>query len=165
MDDNMANEHLNDHLYYLMIELFNNDYLDEDNQLLSIRKPRETHETLQRLDIQQKQKTIEEKKAEARCLRIKQAQITQYSIEPTFTIPDSVKLVLKENQPTTQTTAITIEDETDNRDAELEIHINDTEQSAIEEEITADPEEKPLSNRAKKKMKWIANIGKIRQHE
>jgi len=139
--------------------------LDEDNQNLQIRKPPETHEALQRLDLQRETKTIEEKKREAKCLRMRKAQITQYSLEPTFIIPDSVKLVLKESQPTTQTTAITIENETDNRDAELEIHINDTEQSAIEEEITADPEEKPLSNRAKKKMKWIANIGKIRKHE
>lgn len=165
MNDHMARDNLNDHLYYLMTELFGDDYLEEDNQQLQIKRSNETHETLQRLDIQRPTKTIEERKKEAECLRMRKAQITQYSLEPTLIIPDTVKLVRKENQPATQVVTTTSEDETDHRDTGLEIHLDDTEQSAIEETISVDAKEKPLSNRAKKKRKWVANIGKIRKQE
>jgi len=165
MDDNMARDYLNDHLYYLMTELFGDNYLEEDNQQLQIKKPHETHEAVQRLDIQRTTKTIEEKKEEAKCLRMRKAEITQYSLEPTYIIPDTVKLVLRESKPVTQVVTNTSEDETDHRDAGLEIYLDKTEQSAIGEASSVDVEEKPLSNRAKKKRKWVANIGKIKKHE
>ncbi|CAI6375836.1 unnamed protein product [Macrosiphum euphorbiae] len=92
-------------------------------------------------------------------------QITRYSLEPTFVIPDSVKLVLKENQQVTPATETTFNNETDNREPEIEIHIDTIEQSAIEEEVSTTLEEKPISNRAKKKKKWVANIGKSSKTE
>jgi len=73
MDDNMARKYLNNHLYYLMADLFRHDYLDEDNKKLQIRKPPETQEAIQRLDVQRSAKTVEEIKMETRCLRMRKA--------------------------------------------------------------------------------------------
>ena len=66
-------------------------------------------------------------------------------------------------QPSTQAAMQTLEEETHNE--ELQIHIDNTEQQAIEKEIPAEAEEKPLSKRARKKMKWVENIGKNRRNE
>jgi len=138
-----------------MIEIFGDDYLKQDNEILQIEEPSEIHETIQRLSTSSKLKTMEERKEEARCMRLRQAQITQYSLEPTYVILDTVKLIPKEEQPIENT----------NTDMELEIHLNEEERTTIEAEIIITKEDKPLSNRAKKRKEWVKNIGKIRNSE
>jgi len=144
-----------------MNELFGDDYLEEDNEMLQISKSSEKHEAIQQLDVTRKTKTIEERKKEAKCIRKRQAQITHYSLEPTYIIPNTIKLIPKEEQPI----APTIESVIGSSVIEIEIQLDEEEQSIIEEEIVTTNEDRQLSNRAKKRKKWVENIGKIRNPE
>jgi len=76
-------------LYHLTLDLFGTDYLDEDNNLLQTKRPPETNETIQRISIEQPGKTLEERKMEARCIRMREAQVTRYVLKPTFVLPDT----------------------------------------------------------------------------
>jgi len=80
-----------------MSNLFGTDYLEEDNNLLQIQTP-ETRETIQQIILKRPTKTIEEIKEEARCIRMREAQITRYAMEPTFDLHTTIRLVPKEEK-------------------------------------------------------------------
>lgn len=123
---------------------------------------------VQRLEISQIPKTRQQLKEEAQYERRRCAQRTRYSLEPGFTMPDTIQLVPVqetsddcEDLPTINETSISVSTgEKTIEVPEIEITLNPVEQRKIEEDESDLPEEQIVSNRARKKRLWLSKLQK-----
>ncbi|CAI6375779.1 unnamed protein product [Macrosiphum euphorbiae] len=163
------------------MRLFGPCYLEED--LSEIQNPSKTNikevtkvqYRVQNIHISQQPKTNQQLKIEAQYERRRCAQRTQYNLEPTFTMPDTIQLVPirevpgeQENSPVMTTpesaTAIaekTIEDQQE--EPELEVILNPIEQKNIEGGESDLSPGYVMSNRARKRMLWLSKLQKKNQ--
>jgi len=117
-------------------------------------------------------KTAQQLKIEAQYERQKSALITQYKVEPTFTIPDTIMAVPVVDNPNEQGEILACT--TENAQTPEDTPVNQPEGSEVELEIMIDPEEKQgiegtedtppivtvISNRERKRLLWLSKIPK-----